>query len=468
MKLSKYACRTVGSFLLFLAGSVCIFGQYPDRPPDIPTTDDPRRVPIPPRDRSADPILVLKGGTLIDGTGAEPIANGVLVIQGDRILDVGGAERVSIPERVDRVIDITGLYAVPGLIDLHIHFTQQRGEDFARYRDSDAAAAIRGVKLLEQLLDGGITTVRSVGTNNDLTLKLKEAVERRILDGPRIFWSAKRIASRAGHLDEATSTGSGRPRSLNNSSWVRVATGPWDWRLAVREQIRMQADLIKMTSPYTRAEVAAAIDEAHLHGFRVTVDAFEHFVTWAVEAGVDSVEHPLAISDQTIELMAMKGTGFVPTITAFYNVLTHGYPSAGVPAGGFYYTTSRRFHVSHHKHMETVRKALESGVKMGIGTDIPFENEKRYPNDYFTEMKFFKDAGFSNQQILESASRVGAEILGMSDKLGTLEKGKLADVLVVAANPLADIQNIRQQRLVIADGRVVRNKLTADATGRER
>ena len=160
-------------------------------------------------------------------------------------------------------------------------------------------------------------------------------------------------------------------------------------------EIRMQADLIKMTSPYTRAEVAAAIDEAHLHGFRVTVDAFEHFVTWAVEAGVDSVEHPLAISDQTIELMATKGTGFVPTITAFYNVLTHGYPSAEVPAGGFYYTTSRRFHVSHHKHMETVRKALESGVKMSIGTDIPFENEKRYPNDYFTEMKSFKDAGFS-------------------------------------------------------------------------
>ena len=106
------------------------------------------------------------------------------------------------------------------------------------------------------------------------------------------------------------------------------------------------------------------------------------------------------------------------------------------------------------------------GIKIGVGTDIPFENEKRYPSDYFVELSLLKKAGLTDAEILASATSVGADILGMEDKLGTLEKGKLADVLVVAANPLHDIQNLRQMRMVIADGRVVRDKLIGAATDR--
>ncbi|MCA1586060.1 MAG: amidohydrolase family protein [Acidobacteria bacterium] len=428
--------------------------------PGVTTTDDPRRVPIPPRDTSKDPVLVLRGGTLIDGTGAEPVANAVVVVQGDRVVDVGAAATVPLPAKVDRVIDVGGSWILPGLIDLHIHFTQQRGDDFQLYRDSPAAAAIRGVLLAAQLIDGGITTARDVGTLDDVALKIKEAAQRHMIDAPRVFWAGKLIGSRGGHGDEITETASGRPRSLEGSGRHRVASGPGDWRLAVREQIRMGADLIKLTAPFTKEEVAAAIDEAHMLGIRVTADAFGDYVTWAVEAKIDAIEHPLAIPDAAIRAMVKNGTAFVPTMTAFYNPTKLGYPSAHIPPGAFYYTMSRRFSMTHEDNMETLRKARAAGVKVGIGTDIPFENDQRYPSDYFQELRFFREAGYTNKEILMLATGSAGEILGIPDKLGTLQKGRLADVLVVGGDPLQDIENLRKMRLVIADGRVLRDRVT--------
>lgn len=272
------------------------------------------------------------------------------------------------------------------------------------------------------------------------------------------------IVARSGHGDEVTSTATGRPKSLAGDDRHRVANGPDDWRLAVREQFRMQADWIKITAPYSKEEVAAVIDEAHMHGLRVAADAFGDYVTWGAEAGLDTLEHPLALDDAVVEAMAEHGTAFVPTLTAFYNVINYGYPPAGIPAGGFYYTNSRRYPVTNENILEPVRKAHELGVKIGVGSDIPFENEKRYPSDYFVELDLLKKAGLSDADVLAAATRVGAEILDMADKLGTLERGKLADVLVVAGNPLDDIENLQRLRLVIADGRVVRDLRTAPRT----
>ncbi len=423
----------------------------------LTTTDDTRRVPVPPADAAAEPLTLLRGGTLIDGTGSQPVGDALVAFRGNRIVHAGRQAGFSVTEEDSRVIDVTGLYIIPGLIDLHVHFTQQRGEDFTRYRDSDAAAAIRGVKLLEHLADAGITTVRDLGTYNDVALRIKEAVQRRIVDGPRVLWSGQLIASRGGHGDEITSTASGRPRSLETGHRIRIATGPWEWRLAVREQIRMHADWIKLTAPYTREEIAAAVDEAHMHGIPVAVDAFGKYVEWAAEAGADTIEHPLNFSRDTIRVMARHNTGFVPTITAFYNPLKSGYPSAGIPSGGFFYTFSRRFPVSHEKHLADVGRAHKAGIRIGVGTDIPFENEVRYPQDYYTELAFLKEAGLSDSEVLAAATQVGAELLKMEDKIGTLEPGKLADIVVVGGNPLVDIQNVRDVKMVITDGRVIRN-----------
>jgi imidazolonepropionase-like amidohydrolase len=465
MFIARRACLT-----LLLAAAMCALtrAQYQLHQRSGQTTsDDPRRVPVPPHDSSGDPVLVVRGATLIDGSGRDPLANAVLVIRGNRIADVGPAARVTIPQKVDHMIDANGLYMLPGLVDLHMHFRQQRGDDFAMYRDSEAAMAIRGVEKLGLYLDGGITAVRDLGGVADVAQKIQEAVARRIFPGPRVFWSGHLISSRGGHGDEITETASGRPRGLETSLSQRVATGPWDWRLAVREEIRRGVDVIKLTAPYDKEEVAAAIDEAHMLGIPVTADAFGDYVAWASQAGIDCIEHPLDISDDTIKLMADKKTAFVPTLTAFYNPLTYGYPSAHIPPGGFFFTMSRRFPMTHQGNVETVRKAKAAGIKIGVGTDIPFENERRYPSDYFVELNFLHDAGLSNKDIIESATRVGGEILAIPDKLGTLEAGKLADVLVVEANPLQDINNLKRMRLVIADGRVVRDRIDRAAVPSE-
>src|SRR5690554_776195 len=136
-----------GCFLLSLPASA------PARETQLTTTDDTRRVPIPPQDHSQAPLLVLRGGTLIRGTGDSPVRRSLVVLQGDRILYAGSSGAYEPPRTPERVIDTTGLFILPGLIDLHVHFTTPRGDDAARYHDSDAAAAIRGTLLLGQLID---------------------------------------------------------------------------------------------------------------------------------------------------------------------------------------------------------------------------------------------------------------------------------------------------------------------------
>lgn len=418
------------------------------------TTDDARRIPIPPVDRSRAPILVLTGGTLIDGRGGAPVTNAVVVTQGDRILAAGPAGRTPIPANAARTIDATGMFIMPGLIDLHIHFTQQRGADMGGYSDSPAAAAIRGTALAGQLVDAGITAARDVGTMDDVALRIKEGVNRGIIRGPRVLWSGRIISSTSGHGDEVTSTATGRQKpGLGGVS--RGVNGPWEWRAAVREQVRVLADWIKLGAPGDQEELAAAIDEAHSLGVPVAIDSYGKYTDWAIAAGVDSLEHPLDMSDQAVPLMKKHGTAFVPTIGAFDNLLAGGYPTAGIPTGGFYHTHSRRFVIDQSDHLKRVGEAFRAGVPIGVGTDIPFENEVRYPDAYFRELDYLHQAGMSNADVLASATRVGATIMRMGDKLGTVEPGKIADLLVVAADPLADLKNLRQVRYVVADGKVV-------------
>lgn len=440
--------------ILFAALAVAAAQPAPAQRAVYDTTDDNRRVPVPPVDRSAARPIAIRGAALIDGTGKRRLGDATVVTQGDRIVAVGPAASTPIPAGA-QVIDAAGLTVMPGLIDLHIHFTQQRGHDLGLYSDSDAAMAIRGVALAGQLVSAGITTARDVGTSNDVALRIKEGVERGIISGPRVFWSGKIIASRGGHGDEITSTGNGRPRAESGAR-TRVATGPWDWRLAVREQMRAHADWVKVSAPFAREEIVAAIEEAHLQGMGVAIDSFGAFTDMAIEAGVDTLEHPLQMTERAVPLMKQHGTAFVPTIGAFHNLLTTGYTSAAIPAGGFYYTHSRRFAIDQQQHLARVGEAYRAGVPVGVGTDIPFENDVRYPDAYFRELDYLAEAGMPNEAILASATGVGAKILKMEDRLGMIAPGMIADLIVLGGDPIADLKALRDLRWVIADGKVVK------------
>jgi imidazolonepropionase-like amidohydrolase len=228
---------------------------------------------------------------------------------------------------------------------------------------------------------------------------------------------------------------------------TRVAEGPHDWRKAVREQFNKGADLIKLASHFSREEVKAAIEEAHALGLKVAVDCETFYVQWAVEAGADVIEHPLPRADQTIELMARNGTQADPTLVAYIYIFGR--------RGGYYNSTSRRFTFSKESILEMLRKMKNAGIKMGIGTDIWFGLHRFQPIPYITELRQFVKAGFSIPEALIAATKNGAEILDMGDRLGTLEPGKLADILVVDGKPDLDLDDLANVEMVIRDGYVV-------------
>ena len=228
---------------------------------------------------------------------------------------------------------------------------------------------------------------------------------------------------------------------------MREASGPDDWREAVREQFKRGADFIKIGSHFTAEEVAAAADEAHALGLKITADAETFYITRAVEAGVDMIEHPLPRTEETIRMMAAAGTEAVPTLIPYIYIFDL--------SGGYYGSTSRRFSFSKDDNLALLRRMHEAGIKMGIGTDLVVDWFRYLPASYINELRQFIAIGYTPEEALITATRTNAELLDMADKLGTLEPGKLADVLVVDGRPDRDVGDLSNVDVVIRDGEIV-------------
>lgn len=406
--------------------------------PEQSVSDDPRRLPMPATDLSKAAVQVLQGATLIDGTGTDPISDAVIVIRGNRIQEVGRSGRVSIPEGAT-LIPVEGKYVLPGMIDLHTHITYPTSV-LEFFTDTDTTATLRAIDKIDHYVQHGITSLRDVGSRNDIPFRVKEAVRYGLVSGPRIFPAGKLITATGGHGAEGN--------LLVTNGIVHEANGADDFRQAVREQVKAGADCIKLASQYTLEEAAAAIDEAHQLGLRATADAHTFYITWAVQAGIDCIDHPLPRDEETIRLMAEKGTCAVPTIVAYYNIFQE--------RGGYWGTQSRRFYFDHAANMELLRRLKSAGIKTGIGTDVVMDYTKQLPGYYLSELRFFLEAGYSPMETIIAATRTGAEILGMEDKLGTIENGKLADLIVVEENPLENMDTVVRPLLVMVDGKIIK------------
>ena len=403
------------------------------------TTDDPRRVPVPAGYGDHDTVLVLVGGRVLDGTGAEA-RDATVVTQGKKIAAILELGNSQYPEGA-QIIDISGKTIMPGLIELHSHLTYAEADPALAENLSDGA--LRGVERLRYYLESGITTVRDVASQNDAIFRLKDWVNAGKVPGPRIYAAGQLIVGKGGHGSEGNyHTAPGVPQSA-----IREASGVDDWREAVREQFKNGADLIKLASHYSPEEIKAAVDEAHRLGLRVTVDAETHYVAMAVQAGVDSVEHPLPRSDKTIRLMAKKGIASVPTIVP-YDIIMDEWK-------GYYGSTSRRFSLNKDTTRDMLKKLHQGGVKLGIATDLVAHWFRYLPQPYIAELKTFVETlAYTPAEALVAATRTNAEILGMEDKLGTLEQGKLADLLVINGNPDQNLDDLAKVDMVIRDGRV--------------
>lgn len=404
--------------------------------PSTQVTNDPRRVPVGPTPQGSDGTLVLRGGRIFDGTGAAA-REGSLVILRNRITKIVPAGSTDWPADA-HVIDVTGKTVIPGLIDLHTHITYAEPTDSAELANSMSNATLRGVEHLRYYIESGITSVRDVASAGEVPFRLKDWVRANRIPGPRVFAAGQLITSTDGHgdegaLDDDPITGS-----------IRTALGPDGWREAVRVQFKRGADLIKIASHFSPEEVAAAVNEAHALGLKVTCDCETFYIKWAVDAGVDMIEHPLPRTDETIHEMVEKGTQSDPTLIPYILIFNM--------AGGYYDTTSRRFTFSKDANFALVKKMKDAGITLGIGTDLVTDWYQFLPGPYIEEMKQFVKLGYTVPQVLGIATKTNAEMLDMGDKLGTLEPGKLADVTVVDGQPDVNLDDLTKVSLVIRDG----------------
>lgn len=433
-------------FVVTFSACVLLFAQEraQDRRKFLDTStqvsDDPRRIPVKPGPGGPDRILVLRGGRIFDGTGAAA-HEGTLVIERNKISKILPASSPDWPKNAE-VVDVAGKTILPGLIDLHTHLTYPLTEGDVLHAPSEADATLRAVEKLRYFIESGITSVRDVGSQGDVTFRLKEWVRENRLAGPRVFPAGQFITAEGGHSTENT------PDAwIKEMGATRIATGPDDWRLAVREQFHRGADVIKLGSHFSVEEVKAAVQEAHELGLKVTVDSETFYIQRAVEAGADTIEHPLPRTDETIQLMAKKGTAADPTLIPYQIIFEEW--------GGYFGSTSRRFTFSNDANMEMLKKLKRAGIKCGVGTDLILHWYRYLPGPYIRELKNFVAAGWTVPEALTAATKTNSEILDMDDRLGTLQPGKLADVLVVDGRPDLNLDDLAKVDLVIRDGYTV-------------
>jgi imidazolonepropionase-like amidohydrolase len=382
------------------------------------------------------PVTALAGGTVIDGTGAAPVVNATVLVQGAKILAVGPAATIKVPKGAN-VIDVRGKFILPGFIDCHTHITSET-DQLEYHTDTNSLAALRGLQLMNFYLKSGVTAIRDVGSPIESIQALRKAQELGYVDTIRLFPCGYLITVTGGH-------GDGMHGAL-------AVDGPWAFRKAVREMNKEGFRHIKISPTFTPEEARAAVDEAKTLGMHITAhgggfsDTIPTTMTRiAVEAGVECIEHWNEMEDDVLDLMAQKGVTDVPTLTIY----RESYKVDDINR----FLIEKR-HWSQAMHETLFRKARDRKIVMGIGTDAGGQYRKQYPKIYFDEMRYFVELGASPMEAIVAATKNGAQILGMTDELGTVEAGKLADLQVLGADPLKSFDALGKPEIVFVNGKV--------------
>lgn len=428
-----------GASLLALASAQVAQGQAFDRrsvlAPGAVTSDDPRHVPAPPP-RGPAAILVLRGGRIFDAVDGR-VRDGTLVIERNRIQAILPPGRSDWPASAT-VLDVDGATVMPGLIDMHVHVTYPEEDTPIDEQASEGSGVLRGLVHLQRHLQGGITSVRDMGGVLNAPFLLSEWMAQNRAPGPRMFAAGHIITGTGGHAAD-------RPIApIHSPAFTHEADGPDAWRHEVREMFKNGASVIKIASHFSPAEVQAAIDEAHMLGLRVTCDCETIYTQMAVAAGIDMIEHPMPRSDETVAEMARRHIASIPTMQVYQNLYD--------TRGGYYGATSRRFSQDQASNWAMLKKLKAAGVTLGVGTDTVGAGNQYTPNMYVAELRWLVKAGYAPAEALRAATQTNARLLDMQDKLGTLEPGKLADVIVVHGRPDVDVDALLKLDWVIRDG----------------
>lgn len=396
-------------------------------------------------------------GKLIDGKNRSAQNQMTLVIEGKMIVAV--EKGYTIANTGDELIDLSGKTILPGLIDLHVHLEGETNKDQAlqRFTLNDADVALRSALFARKTLMAGFTTVRDLG-GSGVNVALKNAINQGVTEGPRIFTAGKSIATTGGHADPTN----GYRRDLMGDPGPRegVINSPEEARQAVRQRYKDGADLIKITATggvlsiardgsgpqFTDEELKAIISTAKDYGMHVAAHAHgAEGMKRAVLAGVTTIEHGTKMTEEVMDLMKQRGTFYVPTITAGRFVAEQ----AKVPDYYHPAVVPKALEIG-PMIQETFSKAYRRGVKIAFGTDAGVfphgENAK--------EFGYMVEAGMAPIDAIHAATVVNAGILHISDKVGTLEPGKFADIIATEANPLEDIHALESVTFVMKEGKV--------------
>jgi imidazolonepropionase-like amidohydrolase len=399
----------------------------------------------------------IHAGALIDGNGGQPVRQVTILVKDDHI---AGLMPGFVSPAGAEVIDLSSATLMPGFIDCHVHVSarlpSRANETEYRLTHSNIDRALDAAVFLREMVQQGFTGARDVG-GSDETVAVRNAIEDGKIAGPRLLVSLEPLGPTAGHGDPH----SGLDEELSHPGWENgIVDTPEQGRLRVREHKRRGSDLIKMMpsggiastgdNPHlqlmTNEEMKAVVDTAHALGMKVAAHIYpDEAIYNAVEAGVDSVEHGSFATARTFALMKQKGTTLVPTLTVydvFYKV-AHDHPELLTPG------TAPKELANDPLPKRNLPLAIKSGVKIAYGTDIG-------EGDHTQEFALLIENGMSPLEAITAATSSAADLLGTSAHVGTVQAGKLADLVAVAGDPLKDPSLLRHVSFVMKGGVVYR------------
>jgi imidazolonepropionase-like amidohydrolase len=393
-------------------------------------------------------------GRLIDGKSNTVQNEMTIVVESNKIIDVRKGYQSG--AATDKLINMRNQTVMPGFIDSHVHLSGETSKNqyMEEFTLNDEDYALKAVKYSERTLMAGFTTVRDLG--GIVAVSLRNAINAGDIKGPRILAAGRSIATTGGHADPTN----GYSRAIIGDPEAKdgVVNSPEEARKAVRQRYKESSDVIKITATggvlsnakdgagaqFTEDEIKAVVSTAKDYGYRVAAHAHgAEGMKRAIRAGVSSIEHGTFMDDEVMALMKENGTYYVPTITAGKSVAD----SAKIP--GYYPPlVVPKAIATGPKIQSTFAKAYKAGVKIAFGTDAGvFAHGKNYK-----EFEYMVEAGMPAMEAIKSATMNAADLLGIADRIGSIEKGKSADIIAVNGDPLKDIKVLSLMNFVMKEG----------------
>ena len=407
-------------------------------------------------------MKAIKAGRVVDVVSGKMLTNQIILISNDTIVNIGAS--ITIPADAD-IIDLSNATVLPGLIDCHTHLTVEPGGNYYAdiFRKTTADYAMRAPIYAKHTLQAGFTTCRDLGAGDLVDISLRNAINEGVIEGPRMLVATFALGATGGHSDL---TGFNPNISWKgNQDFTGVADGVDEILKRVRNNIKWGADVIKFCATagvlseeesvgapqYSLEEMKAIVDEAHMWGKKVAAHAHgTEGIARAVLAGVNSIEHGSIMDTETLQLMKQKGTYYVPTIYVGDYVIQEfakkGYPEKIL----------NKARLIMPGLAASFSNAVKAGIKIAYGTDAGVFPHGLNAKQFSHMVRY----GLTPMQAIQAATINSADLLGWKAKIGSIEKGKYADIIAVIDNPLDNIATLEQVTFVMKGGIVYKNEMT--------